>query len=185
MKTFWLSGVLTTALAGVALGQTGTFPIISGPGAGRQVIANSGVVTASIPPGATTGNIIAPHAGAPGPHFHYHGFLLGNPDPDPGGEGWGFVNFALPATTTGFLPTTASGTIALTQGASNPFHLLSDQLPFPTATGNTETILKELQGLVTEHDAANAASHTPQTTASLRAAANWHSIQLIGPNSKP
>ncbi len=65
--------------------------ITDGTGFGHTVTAIAGVVNG---PGATNGNLSAEHTpSCPGPQFHFHGTLLGNPDPAPGDCGWGHVNF--------------------------------------------------------------------------------------------
>jgi hypothetical protein len=87
--------------------------LTDGAGVGYTITAIAGVVNG---PGATTGNLSADHSPTcTGPQFHFHGTLLGNPDPAPGNCGWGHVNFTAmvtPPTTTATQPTLVPGPVA-------------------------------------------------------------------------
>ena len=87
----WMALAVVAASVAVASAQTGTFPIIDGAGAGNNVVAFGGGV---VGPGATNGNLSAEHLPTcAGPEYHFHGVLLGFPDPSPAGCGWGHVNY--------------------------------------------------------------------------------------------
>lgn len=119
--------MIAAALAarGGADAQTGNFVLTDGAGVGKTVTAAGGVV---IGPGATNGNLSAEHGPTcPGPAFHFHGTLLGNPDPDAAGCGWGHVNFSsmvtppTPATTTPSLNATTPSISLVPGPVAKPF----------------------------------------------------------------
>lgn len=190
------------ALPMAAFAQTGTFTIIAGPGAGNNVTAIAGAVNNPGP--GNFGTMTPPHAGAPGPNWHYHGQLTFLPDPNPGTFGWGFLNFPAPppGPATGLTPTTASGTLLLTYGSPASSGLAADpafDAPLPGEAGPLEQLLangqppgperdravwESFSAALRKPDAANAAKHTPQPLARMRVIELWNNMQLIGAKAK-